>query len=338
MKTNKKIIVNVSIVSLFVLVSAVKAAENSENSQMKLSYNLLVENKISTQAETIDCKIRVENNTEKLQYLLRPTEKDILLDVNGLDKRRYSITFNEKEFEMLAKREIPLRPKCSIEIKLAKIVIGKPIKGESMIPKGNYSIRASWKKSGLPDIKEVKFDATDESVSPSLGIQPTFDEYPLSIVLVPYSKTYYQGDQISLTVRLHNNGVFSIGLMNYFDRYKDFFQFEKRLTVSNEKEEQPMYARASITPNVRDGWITLLPGECLSTIIDAREEFEKPGEYKVVVTYYGSRILIYPKDGTLDDPNYPTLGLKFPPDGQPYYTQQYKWTSNEIDIDISEKD
>ena len=333
----EKLIVIMLIVSFFVFVSVARAAGKPGDSQMLVTYHLLVEKKVNSQTGAIDCRLRVENKTDKLQFVSRPVEKDISLSVKGLDKGRYSVTFEERGFESLAKREIPLRPTCAIEMKLGKIVFRRPEGGEFAIPQGNYSIAASWKRPGLPDVKTGNFEVVDEYVPPITRVQATSDEYPLDIVLEPSSKTYNLGDRILLSVRLQNNGALPVSLMNYFHPYKNHFRFEKKDAASGRKLEGYMGPGALISPRAIEGWITLLPGECLSTTINASDEFKSPNEYRVAVTYFRT-ILIYPKDGKPKDPIYPSLGLIFPPDGKPYYTKQHNWTSNEVDIAILEAD
>lgn len=119
-----------------------------------------------------------------------------------------------------------------------------------------------------------------------------------------------------LSVRIQNNGSLPVKLLNHFHPYKNHFRFEKKYAASNKKIKEAMHPIALITPHAIEGWITLLPGESLSVPIDASGEFKTPGEYRAAVTYYRSRILLYP------------------PTGKPYYTDQYTWTSNEIDMVI----
>ena len=330
----QKIIVLILSVSLSLLVSVAAAAGKPGNSQMPVTYHLLVEKKVSAQAETIACRLRVENKSNTLQFVFRPKEEDISLNINGLDKQRYSVDFVKRGFENLAKREIPLRPKCAIEMKLATIVPKQAKEGQSWIPRGKYSITASWKRPGLPGVEAGKFEVVKKYTPFITYVQQRKNEYPLGIILEPSSKTYYWGEPIILSVRIENNGDLPVKLKNYFHRYKDFFEFEKIYAITNEKVQELPYMRAAITPHAIEGWITLLPGEFLSVAIDASDEFKLPTEYRVSVNYRG-RILVYPKDGKPKDPIYPGLGLIFSPDGQPYYTKRHTWPSNEIDLIIS---
>lgn len=332
----EKLISVVLTVSLFGYISIGKSAGKPGNSQMRVTYRLLVEKKVGSQATEIACRLRVENRTDTVQFVSRPEEKDISLSVKGLDTRRYSLSLEKRGFESLATREIPLRPTCAIEMKLARIVPSGAKEGESVIPPGNYLVSASWKQAGLPDVRPGQFEVIAGYQPPASDVQPRQDEYPLGITLEPSAKRFYRDEPIVFSVRIQNNGGLPVTLMNHFDRYTDFFRFEKKDAASGKKLEGYRGPVALISPNAREGWITLLPGESLSVAIDASDEFKTPGEYYVTVTYYRSRILIYPKDGKPKDPIYPSLGLIFPPDGKPYYTKQHNWTSNEIDVVISE--
>jgi len=310
------------------------AAGKPDKSQMPVTYHLLVEEKVSAQAETIACRLRAENNTKELKFLSRPKEEDISLAIKGLDKRLYSVSFEERGFENLAKLGIYLRPKCAIEMKLATIVPKKYEKGKPWISRGKYSITASWKRPGLAGVEAGKFEVVKKYTPVITNVQQRKNEYPLGIILEPSSKTYYWGEPIMLSVHIENNGAIPIKLMNYLDSYKDFFIFEKKDAASNKKIEDSTYWPGSITPHATKGWITLLPGEVLSVAIDASEEFKTPNEYRVAVTYL-ERPRLYPKDGKPKYPFNPSLALIFPPDGKPYYTKQYFWASNEIELAIS---
>ena len=331
---HRKSIVLMSLVSLYLLVSAAAAADKPDKSETPLSYHLLVEKKVSAQAETIACRLRGENNTKELQFLSRPKEEDISLAIKGLDKRLYSVSFEERGFENLAKLGIYLRPKCAIEMKLAKIVPKKYEEGKPWISRGKYSITASWKRPGLPGVEAGKFEVVKKYTPVITDVQQGKNEYPLGIILESSSKTYYWGEPIMLSVHIENNGALPVRLMNYLDHYKCFFMFEKKDAASNKKIEDSTYWPGSITPHATKGWITLLPGEVLSVAIDASEEFKTATEYRASITYL-CRPRLYPKDGKPKDPIYPGMGLIFPPDGKPYYTKQYFWASNEIELAIS---
>lgn len=304
-------------VSLLRPTSVGKSTDKTDDLQMPLSYHLIVPKKVGSQTREVVCRLRVENKTDKLQFVSRPVEKDISLSVEGFDKGLYSVVFEEKEFESLSTRQIPLRPTCAIEMKLGKIVFGSSEEGKSaLLPRGDYSITAAWRQPGFAEVKPGTFEIVQE-YPPGAGVEPSRDEYPLGIVLEPRAKTYYRDEPIMLSVRIQNNGALPVTLMNYFDRYKDFFRFEKKDTVSGKKIQETMHIASAITPHTIDGWITLLPGECLSVAIDASDEFKTPGKYYVAVAYYRSRILLHP------------------PESEPYYTKQYTWTSKEVDIVIS---
>ncbi len=227
------------------------------------------------------------------------------------------MSVERRGFESLAKREIPLRPTCAIEMKLGRIVPSGSKEGESVIPPGNYLVSALWKRPDLPDVRPCQFEVIAGYQPPAINVQPRHDEYPLGIILESSAKRYRRDEPIILSVRIQNNGPLPVTLMNYFDRYKDFFRFEKKDAASGKRIQETMYIAAAITPHATEGWITLLPGESLSVAIDASDEFKTPGEYRAGVTYYRSRILLSPREG------------------KPYYTKQHTWTSNEVDIVIS---
>lgn len=322
----------VFVIASFICVSSVKSTEHLGNSKISIIYSILVQEKVFTRAEKIACNLQIENKTDKLQFVSRPEVNDIYLNVKGLNRQQYSITFDKRGFAELAKIKIPLQPKCAIEIKLANILISKTKDGETKIPQGNYSITASWKKSGLPEIKPGSFFVVDENLPVLTNVPMTLDEYPLGILLEPYSKKYNLNEQGLFSIRLKNDGTLPIALLNYFENYIDSFKLEKKYAISNKKVEEDLKPGGLITPNAIEGWIKLLPEESLLVTIDASDAFKDPNAYKVTANYI-KPILIYPKDGLLNDPHYPEL-LTFPPDGKPYYTKQHNWNSNEVKINI----
>ncbi len=313
----QKTIVLLLIVSLSGLASLAIDAGKQGDPQMSVSYQLLVESKVSIHAETINCRLRAENKTDKLQFVSRPMEKDISLYVEGFDKGRYSIVFEEREFESLATRQIPLRPECAIEMKLAKIMLNKPTEGESAIPIGSYSVTASWKRTGLPHVQAGNFQAIEKYLPPPTSLQTNKDEYPLAMILEPSSRIYYQGERVLANVRLENNGLLPITLLNHFHPYMNHFRLEKKYAASGTRIEEPVHGIEKITPHQIEGWITLLPGESLVVAIDVSNDFKTPGEYLVGVTYQHGPIILYATNG------------------KPYYTNQRTWTSRDVDIVIS---
>ena len=297
-------IVLMLVVSLFGYVWEVSGASKSDNTQSPITYELLVDKKISSQANSISCRLRIINTTNELQFVSRCGKENILLNIEGLDKLQYSMSFVEKGFEFLYKRDIPLRPKCAFEIELAKIMFKKNKEGDVAIPTGSYILTASWKLPDLPEINTAKFEVVNK------------DEYPLDIILEPLSKIYYLGDPIMVSVQLQNNGSFPITLMNYFDPEKDFFRFEKKSMAFDKGKKEITHLPSCISPNAIDGWITLLPGESLSVAIDASDEFATIGQHRTKVTFYRSRIALHP------------------PNAKSFHTKQHTWESNEIDIII----
>ena len=247
-------------VSLLGPTSIGKSTDKTDNLQMPLSYHLLVEKKVDSQTREITYRLRVENKTDKLQFVSRPTEEDISLSVEGLDKGRYSVVFEEREFESLATRQIPLRPTCAIEMRLGRIVLKRAEEGEFVIPRGNYSVTAAWRQPGFAGVKPSKFEVVQHYLPPTTDVEPRRDEYPLGIVLEPTDKTYYRDEPIMLSVQIQNNGSLPVTLMNYFDRYKDFFRFEKKDAASGKRIQETTHMAAAITPHAREGWLTLLPG------------------------------------------------------------------------------
>lgn len=300
--------------SLFGFIAMATSEAYNSKTKRPVSYHLLVGKKVSARGGTISCRLRVENTSDVLQFVFRPRGEDVSLNVKGLDKRRYSVSFEERGFEPLAKLKIPLRPTCAIEMKLAKIMI----KGskELLIPQGIYLVTTSWKRPGFPDVKAGKFEVVEKYTPDTNGLQPSNNEYPLTVVLEPASKVYHLGNPIMLVVRLQNDGPMPIQIMSLLNRHKDFFRFETRHATSHEKIGKPLHIAAAIDPDVVSGWIILLPGESLSVAIDAHDEFTTPGQYRTAVTYYRSRILLYP------------------PSGKPYYTKQHSWSSKEVDLVI----
>jgi len=161
-------------VSLLGPTSVGKSADKLDNLQMPLSYHLVVPKKVGSQTREVVCRLRVENRTDKLQFVSRPTEKDISLSVEGFDKGRYSTVFEEREFESLATSQIPLRPTCAIEMKLGRIVPAGSKEGEPAIAPGNYLVSALWKRPNLPDVRHSEFEVIAGYQPPPTDMQCLF--------------------------------------------------------------------------------------------------------------------------------------------------------------------
>ena len=118
---------------------------------------------------------------------------------------------------------------------------------------------------------------------------------------------------------MQNNSNLPIKLFNYFDySYKQNFAFSKKIDLDNTIIPEPLLIYTAITPHAINDWLLLFPGESLIVTCDVTDEFKIAGKYIVSVTFLRGPILLYPLVG------------------EPYYTDQNKWTSNEVNVNITE--
>ena len=120
---------------------------------------------------------------------------------------------------------------------------------------------------------------------------------------------------------MQNNSDIPIKLFNYFEySYKQNFTFSKKLLLENATISEPEQLNliSLITPHAINDWLLLFPGESLTVPCDISDEFKNSGKYKVSVTFFRGPIVL------------------FPTDGKPRYTEQNKWTSKEVEIEILE--
>jgi len=191
---------------LFALASLVSGADKPDDSQQAhVTYELLIEDIVSARADTISCTLRVQNKSDVLQFVVRPGDEAISLRILGVDEHRYSVTFEGREFRSLIRPEVYLRPKCAIEMRLAKIILRPPKEGTPALAPGGYTVTASWKRDTLPKIAAGRFKVVDAPV-PAPAAPPSKDEYPLRITLEPWSPVYRQSEPVEFTVRLRNDG------------------------------------------------------------------------------------------------------------------------------------
>jgi hypothetical protein len=310
----QKIVSLRSVVLLLICASISTAASDSNEigTQTPVAYRL-----IAAKGAGIS-KLRVENTSDKLQFVYRPSSKDVLLAVEGLGQEKLVVFGDIGESGALAINAIPLQPKCTFEMKLGSIGLVDRRGQKSGIPQGNYIAKVLPKDQSMPDINNVsKVQILVKYIPDVTSAESGKDEYPLGVNLELSSQVYYQGKPVMVNVRLENNGLLPITLLNYFHPYINHFRLEKKYAVSGTKIEEPVHGIEKITPHRIEGWITLLPGESLVVAIDVSNDFKTPGEYLAAITYQHGPIILYATNS------------------KPYYTNQRTWTSKEVDIVIS---
>jgi hypothetical protein len=293
-------------------ISTAKSDSNEIGTPTPVVYRL-----IAAQGAGIS-RFRVENTSNKLQLVYRPGSRDVLLAVEGLGQEKLVIVGDIGESGALATKAIPLQPKCTFEMKLGPIGLVDKRGQKSAIPQGSYIAKVLPKDQSIHDINNVsRLQILVKYMPDVTGAESGKNEYPLGVNLEPSSQVYYQGEPVTVNVRLENNGLLPITLLNYFHPYINHFRLEKKDVASGTKIEEPVHAIEKITPHQIEGWITLLPGESLVVAIDVSNDFKIPGEYLAAITYQHGPIILHATNR------------------KPYYTNQRTWTSNEVDIVIS---
>jgi hypothetical protein len=309
--------------SLFVFLFGIlaQAGEKPGDTPSPLIYKLVVDKKVGPSTDTVMCRLRIRNDTDALQRAFRPQEKDITLIVERAEPSAYSVVFEGNPFfgERPAwswnQFDIWLRPHCTMEIKLAKIVLRGPAGARTALPVGRYAVTAAWKDPNLPKVTGSAFEVVEQDVPAVPPAPASGNEYPFDAVLEPASKIYYRDEPVDVAIRLENRGNDAVVLMNYFSPYHWFFLFEKKYATSGEKVQDPRVFRGTVTPHTLDGWIMLLPGEHLLVNLDIKREFSTPAKYSVTAIY-------------LERPSLHPL------QGEPHYAKQYKWPSSEAVMTI----
>jgi|GEM_PF-1813240 len=300
------------------LVPADREAESSETTP-GLEYRLVAAKRVGVKTGIITCQLRVDNASEATQFFFRPGGQGLSLEVKGVSKKSYFVSWQEQktEFESLWKERIALRPKCSFEMPLAQIRFAKVDGSGEPLRKRNYVITGLWKRSDFGVVKGCSFEVIEEYVPETVTLEPGTDEYPFGIVLESSLKEYRQGEPVLLSIRMQNNGEKALKLLNFFHPYEDYFLLDK-YDDADKLIETELHPLKLVTPTAGGDWITLLPAESLSAHVDASNAFPATGRYRAKTTY-------------------PRKALMIGIDGKAAYTGQHKWISNRVVFDISDR-
>ncbi len=258
------------------------------------------------------------NRGEKLEYVYRPSAKSNTFSIGGLGEIKNISFKGSTVFEDFCNSAIPLRPNCKMNMDLGKIII-KNEKGQKMNPVvGTYPAETL-----TGDTNNIATVEVAERYAPAFTVGKDKEETFLQITVEPVSESSRLGGPVLFNVSFSNQSDRPLKFFNYFHLYgyKEYLKFNIELIGKDGAVDNnnPILVSA-ITPDALDDWMILLPGESLSTVIDANEEFKAPGDYLISVTFHRGDVVIYPKDG------------------KPYYSQKRQWDSNKVSIKITAKD
>jgi hypothetical protein len=252
--------------------------------------------------------VQVRNLTTHPVNVTRPGKSDVGIQAFSSEGKSYRVVFAPWAYTTKELEPFVLNPDCDIRfgigtIRLFEVQDGSPVKS------GTVLIKAICHNSPviLPTPKDVELRGELE-----------MNEYPLSIVVAaPPSGVVGKG--LAASVMFRNDGSKDIQLTNRFAPQKDYFNVMiSRLTASEpQKIEGPLPTpKIAVTPDVREAWILLRPGESIRVNVEMGEQLDAPGTYYARLGYDGPIIILADK---------------------PYYSKQQKWRSNEVAIVVKEK-
>lgn len=195
---------------------------------------------------------------------------------------------------------LTLRPELSINIQIGKISFSKKVKHHIYGIEGTGNL--------MVNNKLMDFATKGQLVT---------SELLLEIKLESTRTSYKAGGKPDIIARITNQNDFPIALMNKFIPTKDYFDIKKDFKPVGGKDfkesEAELHLKSLETLPTNQLWLWLYPGENVDIPIDV--EIKDKGEYEISVEY--TRKILIKKKGL-----------------EPYYTEQFKWSSNQLKINI----
>jgi hypothetical protein len=261
--------------------------------------------------ENIPGYLRITNNSDQNIVFLRPAKGDINFTVENTEHKNYKIEL-QNEDGIPENREMLIKPVTAVEIYIGNILIKNPLNGDLPVPNGAYSVKLIWKNHGIK-----------QSASGVISVQASINliEYPLSIILNTTNQIYKLGEKIYLDASIRNEGNDIIQLYNLYYPYHDYFNLNIKCVKSIQKNTNdvsediiPPIAKF-VSPDKSEAWLTLLPKESVSVLIDISDKVHQSGIHEISIEYKKAVLL-------------------FNDTGKPYYSEKKNWRSNQISIMI----
>ena len=254
--------------------------------ETKVSYDLVVGESSTTS------KLRVANHAKELRFVHRPAaDRPLVIEKVGqyAQARFRGVEFQEN-WRSQARRPIPLKAGCAIEMPLGALEISDPTQPvRAALRKGVY--RATMRESENVPSEPAEVVVKQEYV---VGKPTTMteDSFPLSITLKPTSASYRMSQPMIVNIGMSNNSALPIVIQNFFDYpYGQNFSFHKRFQGKSLSERlRPL---SLIGHHATKDWLTLLPGETLWYTVDIGAEFSSPGDYAVAVSFIRGPVTVY---------------------------------------------
>ena len=302
------------VAALFIMIMFCGSVFAGDPNEVKVSRNLVV--KKNAKGDYIT-EYEIHNGNSKLQRVYRPFATNNNCGITGLGRFK-TISFEDDVVaEKLYERPIALRPNCKIHMNLGGIKIKNKTGHELEHTAGIFPAEVLKNDKDEGTIEVSKKYVPPIIVSGDKEKEKNF----LEITVAPVSKVGYLDKPVLFQICIENKTDRPLRFHNYFSlyEYRHYFKFNIELIDKDGKVtviERDIFFVAAISPHFIDGWMTLFPGERLSTVVDASKEFKMEGNYLVSVTFRRGRVLVYPKSE------------------KPYYAKKYKWDSNKIPVAI----
>ena len=246
----------------------------------------------------------------------RPPARGIVLLASDPDGKQYQAVWQDDATREKEAEELALRPGCELAALLGSFMLMDNEGKAPELPIGRYSISAAWKQQ-----------EGQAAAPPQIAGEGEVDvvEFAFHVRLSPDRHRHTLEEPLIARVSLENNGPVPILLLNHFYPHEQHFAVMLKRVVGERgggtahgPNLVPLAALTKISPDAGTGWITLRPGESLHVSFDAMGYLKDEGVYALQVAYQGTILILDPKT-------------------KARYTEQYRWESDTIRLDVAAK-
>jgi len=302
------------IISLSLSLLATYAEERDTNHGVE--YRLSLERGPYVRGQVIPCRVLIKNPTDALQMISRPLAREIELLASGPDGEQYQALWQDDATKEEEPEEIALRSGCELAALLGSFMLVDNEGKTSGLPIAPYSISAAWKQQ-----------EGQAAAPPQIAGKGEVDvvEFAFHVRLSSGRHRHTLGEPVIVRISLENHGPVPIRLLNYFCPLEEYFIIVLKREMDEPGEQAahgpdlvPLTPLTTITPHAGTGWITLRPRESLRVLFDAMGYLKDEGVYALQVAYPERILILDPKTG-------------------PRYTEQHRWESDTIRLDVVAK-
>ncbi|NQT18762.1 MAG: hypothetical protein HQ592_03590 [Planctomycetes bacterium] len=246
----------------------------------------------------------------------RPLARGIDLLASGPHGKQYQAVWQDDATKEKEAEGLPLRPGCELAALLGPFMLMDNEGKASELPIGPYSISAAWKQQ-----------EGQAAEPPQIARKQEVDvvEFPFHVRLSAGRHPHTLEEPLIVRISLENHGSVPVCFLNRFYPFKHHF----RIVLKREMDERggqaahgpdlvPLSVLPKISPDAGTGWITLQPGESLHVSFDAMGYLKDEGVYALQVAYQRRILIRDPKTG-------------------PRSTEQYRWESDTIRLNVAAK-